>query len=73
MYHGCFQVPANKTTYSLSPVRSASLILVLKGEASSSQFSVKRGNVVFVAAGEQIEWNITSSDGFLAFRAYCDV
>jgi mannose-6-phosphate isomerase len=57
-------------------VSGPSIVIVTDGEGSvrhgSDVVDVARGEVVFVAAGTEVEWQATKS-GLVAFRAFVEV
>ncbi|MGH0150178.1 UNVERIFIED_CONTAM: hypothetical protein FKN15_022376 [Acipenser sinensis] len=71
------QVPASVKQYTVSPIDSASILLVVQGEATSastaglSEMSIKSGSVLFISASESVSVHITSPTGMLLFRACC--
>ena len=74
-----FQLPAGVGEYTLAPIDSASLFLVIQGEAEGLNESLggatlpfRRGQVVFAAANQGINLKV-KSQGFVVFRAYCQL
>ncbi|KAM4572783.1 mannose-6-phosphate isomerase [Odontesthes bonariensis] len=71
------QVPASVKEYTVAPVDSASILLVIEGDATAtcpaalSDIAVKRGAVLFVSANESLSLHITSPSGMTLFRACC--
>ncbi|KAK1157954.1 hypothetical protein AOXY_G24162 [Acipenser oxyrinchus oxyrinchus] len=71
------QVPASVKQYTVSPIDSASILLVVQGEATGastaglSEMSIKSGSVLFISASESVSVHITSPTGMLLFRACC--
>ncbi|XP_072881614.1 mannose-6-phosphate isomerase isoform X1 [Hemitrygon akajei] len=69
------EVPSSVKQYTISSIDSASILLVIRGEASAvanpSQINVQRGSVLFIAANEKVDLCINSTDGMLLFRACC--
>ncbi|KAM8860471.1 mannose-6-phosphate isomerase isoform 1-T1 [Synchiropus picturatus] len=71
------QVPPNVLQYSVVAVDSASILLVIQGNATAtsaaalSDISLTRGTVLFVSANEGIVLHITSQSGMVMFRACC--
>lgn len=71
------QVPAETRDYTLAAYDSGSIVIFIRGCAAASAASIsetlalKRGSVIFVAAGESVHLKLESNDGLLAFRAYC--
>ena len=76
------QVAGPTDQYTLSAVDSASILITIEGEASaaaSSQVShdsskalpLKRGSITFISANQSMQLKVTSSEGLLAFQAYC--
>ncbi|RXM95873.1 Mannose-6-phosphate isomerase [Acipenser ruthenus] len=61
----------------MSPIDSASILLVVQGEATGastaglSEMSIKSGSVLFISASESVSVHITSPAGMLLFRACC--
>ncbi|KAM9376943.1 mannose-6-phosphate isomerase [Pholidichthys leucotaenia] len=71
------QVPASVKQYIVAPVDSASILLVIEGEATAtstaalSDIVLRRGTVLFVSANESVSLHITSQSGMTLFRACC--
>lgn len=71
------QIPSSVNQYTVSSIDSASILLVIKGEAVASsaaalsEMNITRGSVLFIASNECISLDISSSDGMLLFRACC--
>ncbi|XP_067829635.1 mannose-6-phosphate isomerase [Heptranchias perlo] len=69
------EVPSSMKRYMISSIDSASILLVIRGEATAiappSQINIRRGSVLFVAANESVPLDIYSVDGMLLFRACC--
>uniref|UniRef100_A0A3B5A972 Mannose-6-phosphate isomerase n=1 Tax=Stegastes partitus TaxID=144197 RepID=A0A3B5A972_9TELE len=71
------QVPASMKQYIVAPVDSASILLVIEGEATAtsaaalSDITLRRGTVLFVSANESVSLHITSQTGMTLFRACC--
>ncbi|KAK6476703.1 mannose-6-phosphate isomerase-like [Huso huso] len=71
------QVPASVKQYTVSPIDSASILLVVQGEATGastaglSEMSIKSGSVLFISASKSVSLHITSPAGMLLFRACC--
>lgn len=71
------QVPPSVKMYTLAPVDSASILLVIEGEAIAtavaalSDVTLRRGTVLFVSANESVSLHITSQSGMNMFRACC--
>ncbi|XP_069018969.1 mannose-6-phosphate isomerase [Embiotoca jacksoni] len=71
------QVPASVKQYTVAPVDSASILLVIEGDATAtsaaalSDVTLKRGTVLFVSANESVSLHITSQSGMNLFRACC--
>uniref|UniRef100_A0A8C6LAB7 Mannose-6-phosphate isomerase n=1 Tax=Nothobranchius furzeri TaxID=105023 RepID=A0A8C6LAB7_NOTFU len=71
------QVPPSVKDYCVAAVDSASILLVIEGDAiaaSAAAFSdltMKRGSVLFVSANESLSLHITSQSGVTLFRACC--
>ncbi|XP_037109558.1 mannose-6-phosphate isomerase [Syngnathus acus] len=71
------QVTASVKQYTLAPVDSASILLVIEGDASAtspaapSDVSLKRGSVLFVSANESVILHVASPSGLTMFRACC--
>nr|XP_061813338.1 mannose-6-phosphate isomerase isoform X2 [Nerophis lumbriciformis] len=71
------QVPASVKQYTVTAVDSASILLVIEGEAVAtsvaalSDVSLRRGNVLFVSANESLLLHIASPGGVIMFRACC--
>ncbi|XP_004564602.2 mannose-6-phosphate isomerase [Maylandia zebra] len=71
------QIPASVKQYNISPVDSASILLVIEGEATGtspaalSDLTLTRGSVLFVSANESVSLHITSQSGMTLFRACC--
>uniref|UniRef100_A0A6I8PBI5 Mannose-6-phosphate isomerase n=1 Tax=Ornithorhynchus anatinus TaxID=9258 RepID=A0A6I8PBI5_ORNAN len=71
------EVPASAKPYTVSALDSASILLVVQGEAtgpstaSHSEIALRRGVVLFIAANESVSLQLTSSGSLLMFRACC--
>ncbi|CAJ1056074.1 mannose-6-phosphate isomerase [Xyrichtys novacula] len=71
------QVPASMKQYTIAPVDSASILLVIEGDASAtsaaalSDVTLRRGTVLFVSANESVSLHVTSQSGMNMFRACC--
>ncbi|XP_037538464.1 mannose-6-phosphate isomerase isoform X2 [Nematolebias whitei] len=71
------QVPASMNTYTVASVDSASILLVVEGDATAtsaaafSDLTMRRGTVLFVSANESLSLHITSPSGMTLFRACC--
>ncbi|XP_072242412.1 mannose-6-phosphate isomerase [Leuresthes tenuis] len=71
------QVPASVKEYTVAAVDSASILLVIEGDAMAtspaalSDITVRRGTVLFVSANESLSLHITSPSGMTLFRACC--
>ncbi|KAF1386506.1 hypothetical protein PFLUV_G00095550 [Perca fluviatilis] len=71
------QVPASVKQYTVAPVDSASILLVIEGDATAtsaaalSDVTLRRGTVLFVSANESVSLHITSQSGMNMFRACC--
>ncbi|XP_026222165.1 mannose-6-phosphate isomerase [Anabas testudineus] len=71
------QIPASVKQYTVAPVDSASIILVIEGDATAtcaaalSDVALRRGTVLFVSANECVTLHITSPSGMTMFRACC--
>ncbi|XP_038622860.1 mannose-6-phosphate isomerase [Tachyglossus aculeatus] len=71
------EVPASAKPYAVSALDSASILLVVRGEAvgtstaAQSELALRRGVVLFIAANESVSLQITSSGSLLMFRACC--
>ncbi|XP_077565755.1 mannose-6-phosphate isomerase [Stigmatopora nigra] len=71
------QVPASFKQYTVTPVDSASILLVVEGDAvassaaAPSDVGLRRGDVLFVSANESLLLHVTSPVGVVMFRACC--
>nr|XP_020478774.1 mannose-6-phosphate isomerase isoform X2 [Monopterus albus] len=71
------QVPALVKQYTVAPVDSASILLIIEGDATAtsaaalSDITLRRGTVLFVSANESISLHIISQSGMTIFRACC--
>lgn len=71
------QVPPSVQQYVLSPVDSASILLVIDGDATAlcatglAEVTLRRGTVLFVSASESISLEVASPAGMTMFRACC--
>ncbi|KAK2842618.1 hypothetical protein Q5P01_012818 [Channa striata] len=71
------QIPASVKQYTVAPVDSASILLVIEGNATAtsaaalSDVALRRGTVLFVSANENVSLHITSPSGMTMFRACC--
>lgn len=76
------QVPANVKNYTIPALDSASILLMVHGDAQTAgendtrTIRMSRGSVIFVAAYEALDVTIPALDGdqdILLFRAYCQL
>uniref|UniRef100_A0A673K5P0 Mannose-6-phosphate isomerase n=1 Tax=Sinocyclocheilus rhinocerous TaxID=307959 RepID=A0A673K5P0_9TELE len=71
------QIPASARQYTVSALDSASILLVIDGEAIAtsaaalSDITLTRGSVLFISANESVSLQVTSSSGMTMFRACC--
>lgn len=77
------EVPSGVEQYTLRPVESASIVLVVEGDANKVEVSpsapgelpqvtsLQRGSVIFLAADQSLTLRPTSGSRLLAFRALC--
>ncbi|XP_006010546.1 mannose-6-phosphate isomerase isoform X1 [Latimeria chalumnae] len=71
------QISPSVKQYTISAIDSASIVLVINGEATAtstaalSEINLKRGVVLFISANERLSMAISSSTGMLLFRACC--
>ncbi|XP_072033617.1 mannose-6-phosphate isomerase-like [Amphiura filiformis] len=76
------KVPTATDQYTLSSVDSASILITINGEAQASAattqqpshgkaLGLKKGSITFISANQSIQLKVTSTEGFLAFQAYC--
>ncbi|XP_006628989.2 mannose-6-phosphate isomerase isoform X1 [Lepisosteus oculatus] len=71
------QIPGAAKQYTLAPVDSAGILLVVQGEATASSaaalsdVALRRGSVLFVSANESVALHLGSPGGMLLFRACC--
>ncbi|KAF3688518.1 Mannose-6-phosphate isomerase [Channa argus] len=71
------QIPVSVKQYTVAPVDSASILLVIEGAATAtsaaalSDVPLRRGTVLFVSANETVSLHITSPSGMTMFRACC--
>nr|XP_057932431.1 mannose-6-phosphate isomerase isoform X2 [Doryrhamphus excisus] len=71
------QVPASVKQYTVAPVDSASILLVIEGDATATSagaladVSLRRGTVLFVSANESVLLHVSSHAGVTMFRACC--
>ncbi|XP_015243575.1 PREDICTED: mannose-6-phosphate isomerase [Cyprinodon variegatus] len=69
------QVPASVKEYTIASVDSASILLVIHGDATAtsaaafSDITLRRGTVLFVSANESVSLQISSQSGMTMFRA----
>uniref|UniRef100_A0A3B3YLD9 Mannose-6-phosphate isomerase n=1 Tax=Poecilia mexicana TaxID=48701 RepID=A0A3B3YLD9_9TELE len=69
------QVPASVKDYTVASVDSASILLVIEGDATAtsaaafSDVTLTRGSVLFVSANESVSLQVTSQSGMTLFRA----
>ncbi|XP_038157234.1 mannose-6-phosphate isomerase [Cyprinodon tularosa] len=69
------QVPASVKEYTIASVDSASILLVIHGDATAtsaaafSDITLRRGTVLFVSANESVSLQISSQSGMTLFRA----
>lgn len=75
--HLVLQVPPSMKQYTVAPVDSASILLVIEGDAMAtsaaalSDVTLRRGTVLFVSANESVSLHVTSQSGMTMFRACC--
>uniref|UniRef100_A0A671PSP3 Mannose-6-phosphate isomerase n=1 Tax=Sinocyclocheilus anshuiensis TaxID=1608454 RepID=A0A671PSP3_9TELE len=71
------QIPTSARQYTVSALDSASILLVIDGEAVAtsaaalSDITLTRGSVLFISANESVSLQVTSSSGMTMFRACC--
>lgn len=71
------QVPASVKQYTVAPLDSASILLVVEGDATAtsaaalSDVTLSRGTVLFISANEGVALHISSKSGMDMFRACC--
>ncbi|XP_069480615.1 mannose-6-phosphate isomerase isoform X1 [Ambystoma mexicanum] len=71
------EVPASTKKYIVASIDSASIVLVIQGEATAtstsalSDMSLRRGSVIFISANESVSLDLSSEGGMLLFRACC--
>ncbi|XP_038639972.1 mannose-6-phosphate isomerase isoform X1 [Scyliorhinus canicula] len=69
------EIPCSAKRYTISSIDSASILLVIRGEATGtaapSEVKIRRGSVLFIAANQAVDLCIRSVDGMLLFRACC--
>ncbi|KAJ3596408.1 hypothetical protein NHX12_002815 [Muraenolepis orangiensis] len=71
------QVPASVKQYTVAPLDSAGILLVVEGDATAtsaaalSDISLKRGTVLFISANEAVSLHVMSQSGMTMFRACC--
>ncbi|XP_034031822.1 mannose-6-phosphate isomerase [Thalassophryne amazonica] len=71
------EVPASMKQYNLAAVDSASILVVIEGDATAtsagalSDVTLRRGTILFVSANESVSLHITSQSGMVMFRACC--
>ncbi|XP_043925956.1 mannose-6-phosphate isomerase isoform X2 [Protopterus annectens] len=71
------QVPSSVKQYTVSSIDSASILVVIKGDAVASsaaalsEMTITRGSVLFISANECVSLDISSREGMLLFRACC--
>lgn len=73
----CTQVPPSTELYTVAPLDSASILLVVEGDATAtsaaalSDVTLRRGTVLFVSANESVSLQVSSQAGMTMFRACC--
>ncbi|CAG01059.1 unnamed protein product, partial [Tetraodon nigroviridis] len=71
------QIPPSVQQYAIAPVDSASILLVIDGDAAAtcttslSEVTLGRGTVLFVSANESLSLQVSSPAGMTMFRACC--
>lgn len=71
------QVPPSRKQYTVAPVDSASILLVIEGDATAtcaaalSDIPLGRGTVLFMSANESVSLHVSSPAGMTMFRACC--
>ncbi|XP_063782448.1 mannose-6-phosphate isomerase isoform X2 [Pseudophryne corroboree] len=69
------EVPSTVSQYHVPPIDSASILLLVRGQASSQGLngglSLHPGAVVFISANESLSLNVDPSHNLLLFRACC--
>lgn len=71
------QVPPSTELYTVAPLDSASILLVVEGDATAtsaaalSDVTLRRGTVLFVSANESVSLQVSSQAGMTMFRACC--
>lgn len=73
----CPKVPPSMESYIVAPLDSASILLVVKGDATATSaaalfdVTLRRGTVLFVSANESVSLQVSSPAGMTMFRACC--
>ncbi|XP_044135803.1 mannose-6-phosphate isomerase isoform X1 [Bufo gargarizans] len=69
------EVPSSTSQYQVTPLDSASILLLIRGQASSQgihgKISLHPGSVLFMSANESITLTVDPSQNLLLFRACC--
>ncbi|KAL2093281.1 hypothetical protein ACEWY4_010593 [Coilia grayii] len=71
------EVPASVKEHTIKPVDSAGILLVVSGEATAttpscpSDWTLRRGSVIFISANESVHLHVTSTCGMTMYRACC--
>ncbi|XP_042561278.1 mannose-6-phosphate isomerase [Clupea harengus] len=71
------EIPTTVKDYTVNPVDSASILLVVSGEAtatappSQTDLILRKGSVIFISANESVLLRVTSTCGITMYRACC--
>ncbi|KAG7281844.1 hypothetical protein CRUP_031093 [Coryphaenoides rupestris] len=71
------QVPASVKQYTVAPLDSAGILLVVEGDATAtsaaalSDITLRRGTVLFISANEAVHLHVMAQSGMTMFRACC--
>ncbi|XP_064638723.1 mannose-6-phosphate isomerase-like [Lineus longissimus] len=67
------EVPESVSEYTISPKDSASIVLVIEGEAQSDVGPFQRGSTIFISAHKSVTIKKKKGASLLMFRAYCEL
>lgn len=69
-----FQVPSGTTEYALIPRDSASILIVISGQATAGDIVLERGTVIFLPSNQVLDIQCGDrAEALLMFQAMCNV
>jgi hypothetical protein len=76
--NGCtvaiFQIPATVTDHSIIPRDSASILIVISGQATAGDLVLERGSIIFLPSNQVLNIHCAhSTQGLHMFQAMCNL